>query len=347
MLLPLRPTAFALSLLLLSHPTTASPSHLPPDIPVSQILQLASSALSTGSSQDALAYYDIAVSRDPTNYLTLFKRGATHLSLGRQPQALADFDRVLTIKPGFEGALTQRAKIRSRNANWKGAREDYTAAGKSSTSTQVINLGEAEKADSAARAAEIAQKWDECVAQAGEAIMVASSAIELRRLRAKCRMEQGEVEAAMQDLRHVLQIDTGATTLAAEISATTFYALGDVEKGLESVRKCMQSDPENKVCGRLTKREKKVERELKKVKQMIEKRTFSGAVKLLIPSANGEEKGLIGVVEDDMKEYKEQGLVSAKAPENLRIQLLEMTCDAFIEVCQVYPLTPATCTTNT
>lgn len=65
---------------------------------------------------------------------------------------------------------------------------------------------------------------------------------------------------------------------------------------------------------------------------MMEKRTFSGAVKALVPSANGEEKGLIGVVEDDLKEYKEQGLIPAKAPENLRIQLLEMTCDAFIEV---------------
>ena len=41
---------------------------------------------------------------------------------------------------------------------------------------------------------------------------------------------------------------------------------------------------------------------------------------------------LIAVVEEDYKEYREQGLISSKSPEALRIQLLEMTCDSFIEV---------------
>jgi len=335
MILPLSP-AIALSVLLfLSSPVLAqSPADIPSDTPVSQILKLASSALSSGSSQDALAYYDIAVTRDPSNYLTLHKRALTHMSLGRSPQALADFDKVLAIKPDFQGALTQRARIKQRNADWKGARTDYEAAGKDVAAEALERLAEAEQAASAARAADKAQKWEDCARQAGEAIVVASGALDLRRLRAKCRVEQGEVESAMQDLRYVLQIDTGATDLALEVSATMFYGLGDVDKGLEAVRKCLHSDPENKLCGRLTKREKKVERELKKVKQLMEKRTFSGAVKLLVPSASGEDKGLISIVEEDYKEYKEQGLISSKSPEALRIQLLEMTCDSFIEVCQ-------------
>jgi DnaJ family protein C protein 3 len=341
MLLQFPPATVFSALLLLSTPALAlSPSELPADLPVSQILQLASTALSSGSSQDALAYYDIAVTRDPSNYLTLFRRATTHLSLGRQPQALADFDKILAIKPGFEGALTQRARIRQRQADWVGARKDYEAAGKTSASEELSRLLEAEKALNTARAAEKAQKWEDCIHQAGEAIMVASGALDLRRLRARCRMESGDVEAAMQDLRHVLQINTGATDLALEVSATTFYALGDMEKGTADVRKCLHSDPENKLCGRLTKREKKVERELIKVKQLIEKRQFTGATKLLIPSANGEEKGLIAKVEEDYKELKEQGLISSKAPENLRIHLLEMTCDAFLEVCNTQSTPP-------
>src|SRR6266511_4137900 len=107
-----------------------SPSEIPSDTPISSLISSAKSSLSNGNSNDALTYFDVAISRDPSNYLTIFQRGATYLSLGENAKASQDFDAVLAIKPDFEGALLQRAKIKAKSANWAAARKDYEAVGK-------------------------------------------------------------------------------------------------------------------------------------------------------------------------------------------------------------------------
>lgn len=42
--------------------------------------------------------------RDPTNYLTYFKRGTVYLALGKSRNALADLSTVLDKKPDFMAA---------------------------------------------------------------------------------------------------------------------------------------------------------------------------------------------------------------------------------------------------
>src|SRR6266496_2301962 len=51
------------------------------------------------------------IDQDPNKYLSYFKRAATYLSLGRSTNALQDFTKILEIKPDFDQALLQRAKI--------------------------------------------------------------------------------------------------------------------------------------------------------------------------------------------------------------------------------------------
>ena len=182
-----------------------SPSEIPLDTPIASLIASAKAHLAQGQANDALTYFDVAVARDPKNYLTLFQRGATYLSLGRNAQASQDFDKVLSIRPGFEGALIQRAKIRSKNADWAAARQDYEAAGKSG-SIELAQLEEAEGASRLAFDAEKASDWDGCIGQAGSAIVIASTALSLRQLRARCRFERGEVLEGTSDLAHVLQI---------------------------------------------------------------------------------------------------------------------------------------------
>ena len=52
-------------------------SDIPSDTPISSLLASANAPLAKGETNDALTYYDVAISRDPSNYLTYFKRGAT------------------------------------------------------------------------------------------------------------------------------------------------------------------------------------------------------------------------------------------------------------------------------
>nr|POE96960.1 dnaj like subfamily c member 3 [Quercus suber] len=307
-----------------------SVSDVPADTPLSQLLANANTNLAQGNAQDALTYFDIAIQKDPSNYLAIFKRGATYLSIGRTAQATRDFDHVLTLKPGFEGALTQRAKIKSRNADWSGARKDYLAAGKQEEQL-FTDLEEAEGAAKLSEDAEASKDWEGCITHAGTAILVAGTALELRQRRAKCRLEKGEVMEALTDLSHALQINTALTEPHLQISAMTFYSLGETEKGIMAVSKCLQNDPDSKICLRLRKSEKAIDKTLKKINKFFERRQYASAVKLLVKQ-NDDEPGLLQEVQDDITSYRDMGYIHSAAGGNLYSQLVEKTCEAYSEM---------------
>ena len=304
-----------------------SSSDIPADIPISSLLASANAHLAKGETNDALIYYDAAISRDPQNYLTYFKRATTYLSLGRTAQATQDFDKVLDIKPGFEGALQQRAKIKAKSGDWEGARKDYSAR------ISVEELAELEEAEGAAKLAFAAEKrgnWEECVSQSGVAIMIASRMSSLRKTRAHCRFERGEVQEGMSDLKHVLQLQSGQTDPHVQISAITFYALADFEHGMKQLRKCLHSDPDSKNCKKLYRREKMLDKQLGQVTKFFEKKQYGNGVKLLLPS--GEDVGLVQEIKDDVKELREAGTIPQMAPNDLVARIVEMVCEAYHEV---------------
>lgn len=311
-----------------------SPSDIPHDTPISKLLNEANRHLAQGETSDALIYYDVAISRDPQNYLTIFKRGATYLQLGRMAQATQDFDKVLSIKPGFEGALVQRAKIRAKQGEWESAKKDFLAHGNSGE--ELAELEEAKGAASLAFAAEKERKWEECVSQSGAAIMVASKMLSLRRTRAHCRFERGEVQEGMSDLKHVLQMQPGSTEPHMQISAINFYGLADLEHGMDQVRKCLHSDPDSKSCKKLYRRQKTIDKTLAKINKHMEKDQYASAIKLLIPS--GEDVGLVQDIKDDVKEMKDAGYIPEHAPNDLVSSLVEYVCEAYHEV-RPYTLT--------
>jgi DnaJ family protein C protein 3 len=306
-----------------------SPSDIPADTPISSLVSSAKANLAQGKANDALTYFDVAVARDPQNYLTIFQRGATYLSLGKSAQANEDFNKVLQIKPDFEAALLQRAKIKSRNAEWELAKKDYKTAGKTDT-TEYQDLEEAELAARLAAEDEKKEDWEACVTHAGVAIMVASTSLELRQRRARCRFEKGEVQEGASDLQHVLQISPRSVEPHLQISSILFYALGDTEKGIAQMQKCLHSDPDSKPCKTLYRQEKKVDKTLKQINAQREKRQFSGALKLLVGTA--EDTGLIDMVKEDVNNAKAAGYIHRNSPNNLYVSLVEMTCECYEEV---------------
>ncbi|KAF2130155.1 DNAJ domain-containing protein [Dothidotthia symphoricarpi CBS 119687] len=322
----IRLSSLALGLLPLA--SALSPADIPTDTPVSQLIKDASVKLATGNAQDALVYFDVAISRDPQNYLTFFRRGAAYLSLGKAAQAQHDFDRVLELKPGFEGALVQRAKIRARKADWTAARKDYEAAGKTD---DVKQLEEAESAALLAQEAVEKGDWENCVTHAGTAIMIAGAAYDIRKTRARCRFEKGEVIEGISDLQHLLQINTGDVEPHLQSSAMAFYSLGETDKGIKHIAQCLQSDPDSKVCMKLRRREKNLEKDLKKVRAHFDKRQFATGSKLLIDRGE-EDPGLLKEVKQDFQDYVEMGYIYKNSPQGLYQSLVEMTCEAYIEM---------------
>ncbi|KAL9000597.1 MAG: hypothetical protein Q9169_000890 [Polycauliona sp. 2 TL-2023] len=314
--------ALALSVSLATTPLVSclSQSDIPSDTPIASLVSSAKTNLAQGNANDALTYFDVAVARDPKNYLTIFQRGATYLSLGRNAQAGQDFDRVLTIRPDFEGALVQRAKIKSKNADWAAARKDYEATGRTD-GAEIAALEEAEGAARLAVDAEKAGDWDGCVSNAGTAIFVAATALSLRQLRARCRFERGEVLEGTSDLAHVLQIAPESVEPHLQISSMMFYSVGDMDKGLTQIRKCLHSDPENKACSKLYRREKQIEKTMKQMIAFKDKRQFNSAVKLLVPL--GEDAGLLADVREEIDAGRAAGHIHKNSPDELYGSLLE------------------------
>ncbi|RAL61938.1 hypothetical protein DID88_002427 [Monilinia fructigena] len=289
-----------------------SAADIPSDTPISSLLASANAHLAKGETNDALTYYDIAIARDPSNYLSHFRRGAAYLSLGRMAQAAQDFDKVLTIKPGHEPALSQRAKIRAKSGDWEAAKQDYLTLGSAQGAEEELErLVEAQGAASLATDAEKSQNWEECVTQAGAAIMVAS-----------------KVEG-MSDLKHVLQMQPGLTDPHLQISTINFYNLGELEQGMDQLRKCLHSDPDSKSCKKLYRREKTIDKTLAQVQKHFDKHQYSSGVKLLVPS--GEEVGLVQEIKDDIKESRESGIIPEHAPNHLVTRLVELVCQAYHE----------------
>jgi DnaJ family protein C protein 3 len=325
----LRLSSIALGLLSTAPLTSAlSPSDIPADTPVAQLIKDASVKLATGNAQDALTYFDVAITRDPQNYLTFFRRGAAYLSLGRATQAQLDFDKVLELKPGFEGALLQRAKIRARKADWAAARKDYEAAGKVD---EIAQLEEAQGAAILAQEAADKGEWEACVSHAGTAIVVAGGAYDIRKTRARCRFEKGDVIEGISDLQHLLQINKGDIEPHLQSSAMAFYSLGETEKGIKHVAQCLQSDPDSKACMKLRRREKNLEKDLKKLRSYFEKRQYATAAKLLIDRGE-DEPGLLKEIQQDFDDYITSGYIYPSAPRGLYSTLLQQTCEAYVEM---------------
>ncbi|KAI1262051.1 DnaJ domain-containing protein [Xylariaceae sp. FL1019] len=330
MMVPLSTLAIAASILSASNLAYGlSATEVPSDTPISSLLSSAQSHLARGETTEALIYYDAAIARDPSDYLTFFKRATTYLSLGRASQATSDFNRVLELKPGFEGAHLQLGKLKAKAADWSAAREQYVLASLSPESPDLQTLVEAQGAAAIAEAAATSANWEECVTQAGEAIFVANRAPHLRELRARCRFEKGEVEEGMSDLQHLLQMRPGDTTPHLKISATTFYGLGDTDQGLAQIRKCLISDPDSKTCKKLMKQQKSITKTWDKVNKALEKKQPMTGVKMLVPS--GDDKGLIDDVRQQVTEMQKDGIIPAKAPNALLTRFVEAACQAYYD----------------
>lgn len=328
MFLPL--STLALSSFLLNLSAALSISDIPSDTPISSLLQQATQFLATGKTADALVYYDAAVARDPDDYLTYFKRATTYLSLGRTNQAAADFDKCLTLRPGFEGAHLQLGKLKAKQADWDGAKEQYTLAKLDQASPELNELLEAQGAAALAEDAWNHGRWDECINQAGVAIMVANRAVSLRELRSSCRFSKGEVEEGMSDLHHILNLRPGDTDPHVKISAITFFALGNRQQGMAQIRKCLHSDPDSKVCKKLLREEKAIEKTVDKVEKAFSRNQPITGTKLLVSS--GEDAGLIQEVTDQIAELKKNKYIPEATPSQLITRLVELACQGYYEV---------------
>jgi DnaJ family protein C protein 3 len=155
-------------------------------------------------------YWSDRLEQSPTDYLLYYKRATAYFSLNRHPNALDDFDKVLSLTSNsFDNALLMKAKILTKDGRWAAARDalgTYSAKVKGDQSAESLlsSIAESEAAANKAVQAQKAQLWTACTEAASQALRTASHSLEIRQQRAECALAAGDIEGSVGDLTYVV-----------------------------------------------------------------------------------------------------------------------------------------------
>ncbi|KAK9762124.1 hypothetical protein K7432_012447, partial [Basidiobolus ranarum] len=298
-----------------------------------QYLDEANRMLAAGRFSEALSNYDSAIEKDPSNYLTYFKRATTYLSLGRSNAALEDFNKILSIKPDFEQALFQRAKINLKEGFLSKAKSDLNEYIKNNPSSSEGKkyLEDAQETEKSIDLGEIAHKsksYDDCIKHFTKAISIAVSMPSIRLKRAECYLGKGDIEEAVGDFSRTATLNPSDSSNLYKLSGLHYFILYDSQHALSSIKQCLTYDPEDKLCKPMFRKIKKLEKEVKKVETDVEKKLFLAAInKLIGPNSND---GLISKMEEEIRNTVESAGITTNPRSQLYIKLAQLTCTAYI-----------------
>ncbi|XP_011504449.1 PREDICTED: dnaJ homolog subfamily C member 3 [Ceratosolen solmsi marchali] len=258
-----------LVLLNFSHDVTASTSK-----GLDKLLELGTDFLSSGRYQDALSSFHEAVEGDPNNYLTYYKRGTVYLALGKAKQALSDFDRVLDLKPDFTVARIQRGQVHLKHGELELAEDDFTNAlvvypDHEDASNGIHRLRLAREQINSAKELYRSGDYELTISLLTQVIEICSWSADLRKLRAKCRIQTKDYAGAVSDIRSTTKLTADNTEGYYEL-ANILYQLGQVQDSLKEIRECLKLDPEHSKCFPFYKKVKKLAKFMEDAEAAVE-----------------------------------------------------------------------------
>ncbi|WAR28906.1 DNJC3-like protein [Mya arenaria] len=231
-------------------------------------LDLGREMLSKGNLLEALSHFDIAVDKDPSNYLTYFRRataltqrGSVYLKQGHLDKASRDFEEIVHYDPNNAEAVgylhqiaplgeeIQHAKILYNNHDFQGA---------------IILLS---------KAIDLCP-WDP----------------ELREIRAECYIAQGDLFKAVGDIRPTTKLRNDNTPAFFKL-ANLYYEMGDADESLSQIRECLKLDPDHKECFPFYKKVKKLAKQLKEAQDLSNAESWDDCVAKAKAIMKTEPKG--------------------------------------------------------
>lgn len=249
---------------------------------VNEHLERGRDYLARGQLQEALLQYHAAVDGDPTNYLTLYKRGTVFLALRKARQAIQDLDKVLQLKPDFYTARLQRGNIFLKQAKFDEAAEDF----------QIVlqyDPNNVEAYDHYYKIGELAQDYHlvknypidsdhaYVISILTKLIEVCPWSSELRGMRADRLTAVGDTGNAIADIRSTTKLESDNTDGYYRLSLL-HYSMGDSAESLKEIRECLKLDPEHKDCFPHYKKVKKVDKLMTDMEKAVEAKEFGECV---------------------------------------------------------------------
>ncbi|KAJ2396999.1 hypothetical protein GGI05_000863 [Coemansia sp. RSA 2603] len=298
-----------------------------------EFLDEANRLLLSGDFKEAIKNYDTAIERDPQNYLTYFNRATTLLSINRHASAARDFSRVIELKPDFEQAYYHRARVYLKEGNYDGAADDLDMISSGNTDLLSKSNGLRDKVVLAKQMSEKAAKalddkqYDECASAATKVIQTSPLFVDALRIRAACRIADGDLEGASADLGRLVRIRPGDLETLNMLADLHFLALNEPDRGMDSVRACLKSDPDNKRCKATYTRLRSLQRKVAKVESDREKRKWNACNRAVAPLSG--KNGLLADVDAMYAEFIVAANIPASVPSKLTTRLAGFACEGF------------------
>ncbi|POW04904.1 hypothetical protein PSHT_11025 [Puccinia striiformis] len=270
------------------------------ELPTSQLITQANSLLATGQASKALELYELVLERDPDDYLTLYKKATTQMSLGQNHHASQSLQKVLSLKD-FDKAQIQLARIHLKSGDYDACQTELNSFRKNHDKSSVdlvsleSDLKSAQKHLKNASANLQSKKYTKCVEEASEAIKISPQSPSLRQLRSDCHFRQGHVQEAVGDLTHVTHLSPNSAVATLRLSFLSYFFLEQpLEQSMKPIKKCLHSDPESKACKKAFRQLKSIEKELSKTKTLIQQSQ-------LVDSKTGIDEPLISTEIEDLE----------------------------------------------
>ncbi|GAA5965777.1 hypothetical protein JCM3765_007345 [Sporobolomyces pararoseus] len=292
-------------------------------LPISHLITLAQTYLSNGKTSSALQVYDHVLTRDPTDFTTLFQRATVRFGSNHYEKAKEGFQEVLKVRE-YEPARLALGKIYLKLGQYENARKELDLVLKSKLSTvsdskeakqlrsQVV---EAESQVLTAKKALSTRNFERCLNSLNLAINYSPQSEELRILKSKCSLFSKDFDSTVADLSRAQSISKNLPiNLQLRISLLSSLFLNHVEGGevltinpqdsLLSLKKCLNSDPDSKICSKLFKNLKSLEKDLKKLNNWLQASRWSEVVVSL--AGTSTKDGLIKIVKDLIKHHQQE-----------------------------------------
>ncbi|XP_053956200.1 dnaJ homolog subfamily C member 3 [Anastrepha ludens] len=245
-------------------------------------LELGKEFLARGQLSDALTHYHAAVEGDPSNYLTLFKRGTVFLALGKARFAIQDFTRVLELKPDFTAARMQRGIVHLKSGEFELAAEDFELVLQEDPYNGSANEYY-RRIDAAIEQWELVKDLKyrgdsrNIIPMITQLLEISPWSIKLRQGRADAYIAINELPPAISDLRSVNKLSQDSTEGYYRI-ALLLYKMGQATNALKEIRECLHLDPEHKDCFPLYKKLRKVEKNLSNAENAREEKNHEDCI---------------------------------------------------------------------
>ncbi|EDW85102.1 uncharacterized protein Dwil_GK14476 [Drosophila willistoni] len=245
-------------------------------------LELGKEFLARGQLSDALTHYHAAVEGDPTNYLTLFKRGTVYLALGKTRFAIQDFSRVLELKPDFTAARTQRGVVYMKSGEYELALTDFEEVLQDEPNNPMIHEHYG-RIQPAIEQWQLVQQlighedYQNAIPMVTQLLEISPWSVGFRQARSDLYVEVNDPLSAIADMRQVNRLSQDSTEGHYNI-AKMLYRIGHATNALKEIRECLKFDPEHKLCFPFYKKLRKVEKQLVNAEQAREEKQFQDCI---------------------------------------------------------------------